>query len=178
MATNYYARVPYKQNHELLNEFIKACSKKADDEDYNPFVCGGLRVEVLSRMEVGSTRGDDLHIGKSSGGWVFALHVIPELGLNDLDSWKYFLGKPGMKIFERGDGKPRQEIPLDELLKVITERKFECNDNVNHLFHVVNKSEPAANGMVRKKIDNERCVGHEFAVTGDATWDLIAGDFV
>lgn len=29
-----------------------------------------------------------LHIGKLSAGWVFQLHVIPELGINDLEDWK------------------------------------------------------------------------------------------
>ena len=30
----------------------------------------------------------DLHIGKSSGGWCFSLHVIPSEGLNSLDEWE------------------------------------------------------------------------------------------
>lgn len=29
-----------------------------------------------------------LHIGQSSAGWCFALHVIPELGINNLADWK------------------------------------------------------------------------------------------
>jgi len=34
-----------------------------------------------------SDEKDDLHIGKSSWGWCFGLHVIPELGINSLDDW-------------------------------------------------------------------------------------------
>ena len=28
-----------------------------------------------------------IHIGKRSAGWAFGLHVIPELGINNLDNW-------------------------------------------------------------------------------------------
>lgn len=41
---------------------------------------------------------DELHIGKSSGGWVFALHVIPERGLASLDDWKAYWRQPGVAI--------------------------------------------------------------------------------
>lgn len=38
-----------------------------------------------------------LHIGKSSAGWCFSLHVIPELGLNDWPEWEAWLaGSPGV----------------------------------------------------------------------------------
>ena len=30
---------------------------------------------------------EPLHIGKSSVGWVFALHIIPEMGIEDLEDW-------------------------------------------------------------------------------------------
>ena len=30
---------------------------------------------------------ESLHIGKSSVGWCFSLHVIPDRGINDLDDW-------------------------------------------------------------------------------------------
>ena len=29
-----------------------------------------------------------LHIGKSSYGWAFSLHIIPHEGLNSLDDWR------------------------------------------------------------------------------------------
>lgn len=32
-----------------------------------------------------------LHIGKSSHGWYFSLHVIPWAGLNSFEDWKEFL---------------------------------------------------------------------------------------
>jgi hypothetical protein len=177
MATNYYARLPYQENYQLLNAYVREVEKEGADRI--PFVRAELRAEILTRMEKGSKREEDLHIGKSSGGWVFALHVISEKRLYGLPDWMILLDKPDVIIFEKVDGQLRREISLDDLLKVITERKFEGNDNVNHLFHVVNKSMPAENGLVRKVIDGERCVGHEFAADGrGVSWDLIAGDFM
>ena len=40
-----------------------------------------------------STPGRELHIGKSSGGWAFALRIYPELGINDLENWAYLWHK-------------------------------------------------------------------------------------
>ncbi len=33
----------------------------------------------------------DLHIGKSSAGWTFSFHAIPDLGLTSWEAWRYFL---------------------------------------------------------------------------------------
>src|SRR5687768_5156700 len=40
-----------------------------------------------------------LHIGKSSHGWCFGLHVIPELGINDLDDWMKLFNKQEAVLF-------------------------------------------------------------------------------
>ncbi len=41
---------------------------------------------------------EPLHIGKSSGGWVFSLHVDPDAGLCDLPDWESRWAKPGATI--------------------------------------------------------------------------------
>lgn len=41
---------------------------------------------------------EGLHIGKSSAGWCFSLHVIPEEGINGLDDWKSRFDEPGVQI--------------------------------------------------------------------------------
>ena len=41
---------------------------------------------------------EPLHIGKSSAGWCFSLHVIPEEGINTLDDWRTRWGTPGTII--------------------------------------------------------------------------------
>ncbi len=95
-------------------------------------------------------RGDDrLHIGRSSAGWCFALHVDHEEGINSLDDWKAIWSLPNAKII---DEYGRQHTP-EEMLATITER-----------------SHPR--GLSRHRVDMRHCIG-----SGDGTYDLIPGEF-
>ena len=91
---------------------------------------------------------EKLHIGKSSAGWCFSLHIIPERGINDLDDWK--------ELWKEGNGKIideySEEIPIDKMLEIITDF--------------------GPNGLLRHKVDGKFCVGN-----GKGTWDLIRGEF-
>jgi hypothetical protein len=116
--------------------------------------------------------GDDLHIGKSSAGWCFGLHVIPELGLIDLPQWQEFWR--GKKIRDEYD-KPITEA---EMLSVITNRSRPPRETTPFMyedwkdFHDQNHSEEGPNNLIRSRVDGSHCVGH-----GAGTWDLIAGEF-
>lgn len=79
-------------------------------------------------------KGEEKHIGKSSMGWVFALHIIPEDDLNTLNDWKSVL-QTGRIVDEYGN-----EISYQEMLDCIT-----------------NRSHP--NGLLRRN-DDEWCAGH------------------
>lgn len=61
----------------------------------------------------------DRHIGKSSYGWHFTLHVYPDDGINDLSDWEPLLKAKGTSIIdEYGEIlKPKQ------MKKIITERR-------------------------------------------------------
>lgn len=89
----------------------------------------------------------ELHIGKSSAGWCFSLHVIPEKGLNNLDDWVEFLTKCNIRD-EYG-----KKIKIRDLLNTITKR-----------------SHPQ--GLLRHELNKYHCVGH-----GEGTYDYIIGDF-
>ena len=94
---------------------------------------------------------DELHIGKSSGGWCFALHVIPDEGINSLDDWKARFALPGSSIQnEYGD-----VTTVEEMLSIITERERQGRLPLRH-----------------DPVDGRHCIGH-----GEGTWDLIAGEF-
>ena len=54
-----------------------------------------------------------LHIGKSSAGWCFSLHVIPEEGIKTLDDWKKKW--EGKRIFNEYD----DDVPPEEMLDTI-----------------------------------------------------------
>jgi hypothetical protein len=59
--------------------------------------------------------GKRLHIGKSSAGWVFALHVIPEEGLNCLLDWERKFQEPGWKILDEY-GRETEAVWLQTLI--------------------------------------------------------------
>lgn len=107
-----------------------------------------------------------VHIGKSSGGWCFSLHVIPERGINSLEDWK--ANWQGKKIYnEYGD-----EVSHEEMISIITERSWNKNLPSDPNWFSQNYAEIGPNNLARHKIDGHHCIGH-----GDGTWDLIATDF-
>jgi hypothetical protein len=94
-------------------------------------------------------RGNRLHIGKSSYGWCFALHVIPEMGIDDIGDWRAHWTRPDSLI-------------EDEYGDKLTPEEMESK--------ILQRSHPK--GLERSPIDGVHCVGH-----GVGTYDLIAGEF-
>lgn len=118
-----------------------------------------------------------LHIGKSSGGWCFSLHVIPEDGIHTLDDWRALWSAPGAYIRnEYGE----RASPF-EMEKIITERYSSRPwddlqwDRMGYRseaqFHESNQSERGPNGLLRHRL-GQHCISH-----GDGTWDYIVGEF-
>ena len=58
----------------------------------------------------------ETHIGKSSGGWAFSLHVTDDLP--DWPSWQAYLQGPGIKI----QNEYGEDVPFEELEMIITQR--------------------------------------------------------
>lgn len=121
-------------------------------------------------------RGDEeRHIGKSSGGWCFALHVYPREEINNLDDWRELFATRGVSIKdEYGD-----TISSLAMLDIITNRSWKGDKEKTpygyvswEQFHRDNHSLFGPNNLLRSKIDGVHCVGH-----GEGTWDLIIGDF-
>lgn len=112
-------------------------------------------------------RGPDrLHIGKSSAGWCFSLHVIPELEINNLDDWRKRWSEPGAKITnEYGD-----DISIEDMERTILNRSWKGNE-LGTDWYKSNSAEHGPNGLARHQLDS-RCIGH-----GDGTYDLIKGEF-
>jgi len=116
-----------------------------------------------------------MHIGKSSGGWCFALHVYPEQGINTLGDWKVMFAQPGSRITnEYGD-----TVPVHEMLRIITERSWKRESNTVPYgyasevdFARRNSARIGPNGCWRHAVDGVHCIGN-----GDGTWDYIAGEF-
>ena len=66
------------------------------------------------------------HIGKSSGGWCFSLHVYPEEDINDLQDWIPFWNQltPDKHIEDEYGA----IITGEGMLIIICERKIMCAD--------------------------------------------------
>ena len=92
----------------------------------------------------------DMHIGKSSAGWCFTLHVIPEDRINTLEDWQSLFAIEGAYIVdEYGRG-----VSVADMLRCITARS--------------RRDQP----LQRHPIDGHHCVGH-----GPGTYDYCPGDF-
>ena len=121
---------------------------------------GDLRYETLGTQE-------KLHIGKSSAGWHFGLHVFPETGIHDIEGWvPYLLCSDRVIVDEYGE-----ELTYEKLINVITQRGREepCNWSDDMLYR--NFAERGLNNLVRRKI------GYGCVSRGQGTWDCITGSF-
>jgi hypothetical protein len=128
-----------------------------------PCACCGRGYEV-----------EPLHIGKSSGGWCFSLHVDPEAvvaghqGINDLHDWQELWAVPGARI----EDEYGEVLTPEEMLERITDRGRDIPNTEGPLWYSQNNAEPGPNNLARHRIDYRHCIGH-----GAGTWDLITGEF-
>lgn len=111
-----------------------------------------------------------MHIGKSSMGWCFGLHVypFPEEGPMSLLGWE-ILWENSRTVIEDEYGK---EIEPEEMYRIITERRRTQERELPQEWYEQNHAEPGPYKLARAKVDGVHCVGH-----GEGTWDLIRGEF-
>lgn len=111
---------------------------------------------------------NERHIGKSSAGWCFSLHVYPEDGINDLPDWLPLLEKPGSYIRDEYG----KQVSVEDMLSWIRERFWDGNVTKDQRWYEENHAVPGPKGLVRHRLDSRHCVGH-----GEGTWDRIIGEF-
>lgn len=113
---------------------------------------------------------DVLHIGKSSYGWCFALHVIPERGLVTLNDWHLNFVTGTIKD-EYG-----RSVTTAEMLSIITDRRHPSDwpdaepSEEETSFMESNSAERGPRGLLRHRV-GRACLSH-----GDGTYDLVDGD--
>lgn len=107
------------------------------------------------------------HIGKSSAGWVFALHVYPEDGINTLDDWGIRFTKAAAIIRDEYG----RDVGQSDMWTIITGRKWKDRDQSEQWYRE-NHAEAGPHGLARTSVDGRYCVGH-----GEGTWDYHIGDF-
>jgi hypothetical protein len=115
---------------------------------------------------------DFIHIGKSSMGWCFSLHVVPELGINTLEDWIRMFIDPDRIIIDEY----RETVSFLDMIRIITQRSRPQSNNWDADTMDRNHAEPGPNNLVRHRREyTERgrgCVRH-----GEGTWDCIEGEF-
>lgn len=118
-------------------------------------------------MRSDTESGDILHIGKSSGGWCFSLHVIPDRNIHDLPDWvPYLLDQERVIINEY-----RDILTYEELLDIIMNRSRPDTHKWNQEMYERNYAEPGPNNLVRHSL-GRGCVRQ-----GAGTWDCVEGNF-
>ena len=126
----------------------------------------------------GQNPEEQRHIGKSSVGWVFSLHVYPEEGINDLPDWLCFWDTMEGWI----EDEYHHQMNVLDMVSWITNRGSEENAARKWkekpwgydswaAFHAENHCEPAPRGLVRPRLDR-RHVKH-----GSGTWVCTIGEF-
>ena len=110
-----------------------------------------------------------LHIGKSSGGWCFSLHVIPEEGLTDFDTWfvRWMKEHHRSRIVDEYGGL----VTAGEMYAIVKNRSW-ARQTPDQFDYAANHAEPGPNGLARHQLLPGHCIGH-----GEGTWDLIQGEF-
>lgn len=125
-------------------------------------------------------KGDGVHIGKSSGGWVFSLRVYPhdtayrfgapdDCHIESLDDWIALFEEVGSVIVSQYG----ERVTAADMVKTITERSW--NGWSPHRRPGRTNAATGAtgpNGLRRSTIDGFHTVGH-----GEGTWDLCVGEF-
>lgn len=113
-----------------------------------------------------------LHIGKSSAGWHFLLHVYPELGLNDLGDWIDRILKAGWIEDEYGE-----KVTPGQLYKTITQRRKRFGqEQVTSDRCKINSAVQGLNGLMALDCELMSAEGRK-SYRGEGTWDCCAWDF-
>jgi len=123
----------------------------------------------------GHIRGKKQHIGKSSGGWCFALHVDEEAGVTTLAQLQNILIRPDITI----EDEYGHVVSYTRMMQIIMDRSHPVREFVpdrwyssKEEFLRKNNAVDGPNGLFRHAIDGVHCVGH-----GEGTWDYITGEF-
>lgn len=112
---------------------------------------------------------EQLHIGKSSYGWVFSLNTYPELNINTLEDWKIFWSNKDVDIFDEYGGK----ISVEQLLDTITNRR--CDAPAKEPGTVFSTySEYGPDGLLRARLHGN---DPGFVGRGEGTWDYYNCEF-
>lgn len=79
----------------------------------------GTNYYVKLRDDDVSGMFNELHVGKSSCGWYFALRTYPDKGINELDDWIKIFNNPHLKIVDENGS----VVEPEDMVKIIVQRR-------------------------------------------------------
>ena len=82
----------------------------------NGYVCRNTYYPTLDALSKDFKQ--EIHIGKSSGGWYFGLCIYPKYGINNLEDWKKLFFDPEVVIQNESE----KVISPEEMMSIITQR--------------------------------------------------------
>ncbi len=116
---------------------------------------------------------ENVHIGKSSFGWCFSLHVEPAQDNfpHNLKDWQKLWDDPANKIFNEYGA----EISSKEMMDIITNRMRFDKSNLRsfEVEKMLNKGTCVVGPRNLLRHTDKCCVGHG----GRKTYDLLTGEF-
>lgn len=107
-------------------------------------------------LKYGTGRPPMIHIGKSSGGWCFSLHVMPEQNIRNLADWKALADRLIAEGWHIED-EYRERHTLDQLWEVVERVGWTRQDG-----------QP----LIRRTTYEGNCLGN-----GEGFYDYITGEF-
>jgi hypothetical protein len=122
--------------------------------------------DMVTCCECGQQVPKKRHIGKSSGGWCFSLHVGDDCPMT-INEWQALLMKPSTYI----QNEEREVVTVKEMLETITKRAWRRDRPMPYEDMRKNHAVPGPNGLLRHQV-GEHCIAH-----GDGTYDYIRGSF-
>lgn len=120
--------------------------------------------------------GNKLHLGKSSGGWVFALHVYPELGINNFEDMLTVIRTiDSLSVYRPLSNEYDEPCSIDRFICTVTEREGKYiprSELKAENFYEQNHAEQGPKNLIRSKVDGRHCIGH-----GPGTYSYHIGEF-
>ena len=109
-------------------------------------------------LHCGIEQKDKMHLGKSSPGWCFGLHVYPELELNDwFDIWSYISFCVEEQDYEIKDEYGETILP-EVFFAIVWDRHSKQSHDAE--WFCMNHAQPGPFGLARHLMDGEHCIGH------------------
>lgn len=108
-----------------------------------------------------------LHVGKSPGGWCFLLRVYPEKNINNLSDWVLILRKKDAEIFDEYGS----SVTYQQMLDIITRRS---NPVPTKRYSIEQWAERGPNNLLRYAENNSFGISIKH---GPGTWDCVTGEF-